>query len=77
MTHLVTLRLCCALIAAATVLASCSKEPEYTDEQRVCITERFPKYNARDINQCVAACKTCRDGNTITCNTSCRLRGAS
>jgi hypothetical protein len=32
---------------------------------------------AKKIDQCVDVCKACMKGNTVTCNTSCRLRGAS
>lgn len=58
-------------------LASCSQEIEYTEEQRSCIAQRYASYDARQLNQCVDVCKACMKGNTVTCNTSCRLRGAS
>ena len=63
--------------ALALCLASCSKEIEYTDQQRSCIAQRYASYDARQISQCVDVCKVCMKGNTVTCNTSCRLRGAS
>jgi hypothetical protein len=50
---------------------------EYTDQQRTCIAERYTNYDARQINQCVDVCRACMRGNVVTCNTSCRLRGAS
>jgi hypothetical protein len=28
------------------------------------------------MKQCVALCKSCMDGNTVTCTTSCDLKGA-
>ncbi len=65
------------LIALALGLASCSKEEEYTDQQRSCIAARYASYDARQLSQCVDVCKACMKGNTVTCNTSCRLRGAS
>ena len=65
------------LTALAAGLASCSREMEYTDEQRTCIAERYTNYNARQLDQCVDVCRACMRGNTVTCNTSCRLRGAS
>jgi hypothetical protein len=58
-------------------LASCSQEMEYTEQERACIAQRYASYNARQLNQCVDVCKACMRGNTVTCNTSCRLRGAS
>jgi hypothetical protein len=58
-------------------LASCSQEMEYTEQQRACIAQRYTSYDARQLNQCVDVCKACMNGNTLTCNTSCKLRGAS
>lgn len=65
------------LTALAVGLASCSQEVEYTDQQRSCIAQRYTNYDARQLSQCVDVCKACMRGNTVTCNTSCRLRGAS
>ena len=61
----------------ALLFASCSKEAEYTDEQRACIAQRYTTYDSKKIDQCVAVCKACMSGNSVTCNTSCKLRGAS
>ncbi len=58
-------------------LSACSQEIETTPEQRVCIAGRYASYDAKKIDQCVDVCKACMKGNTVTCNTSCRLRGAS
>lgn len=66
-----------ALAALALGLASCSQEMEYTEQQRSCIAERYASYDAKHLNQCVDVCKACMRGNTVTCNTSCKLRGAS
>ena len=71
------MRRLCILTALAFGLASCSKEVEYTDQQRNCIAQRYQNFDARKINQCVDVCKACMNGNTVTCNTSCRLKGAS
>jgi hypothetical protein len=73
----VQLRSLVLLTAVAAGLASCSQEVEYTDQQRSCIAQRYTNYDARQLNQCVDVCKACMRGNTVTCNTSCRLRGAS
>ena len=65
------------LAALALCLASCSKEIEYTDQERSCIARNYASYDARQLSQCVDVCKICMKGNSVTCNTSCRLRGAS
>jgi hypothetical protein len=57
-------------------LAGCSQEPEYTPEQRSCIAQHYASYDAKLLNQCVDVCRLCMKGNVLTCNTSCRLRGA-
>jgi len=66
-----------SLIVLALGLASCSQEVEYSEQQRVCIAQRYASYDARQLNQCVDVCKACMKGNIVTCNTSCKLRGAS
>lgn len=63
--------------ALAIALAACSREVEYTSEQRACIAQHYTSYDASKIGQCVEVCKACMKGNSVTCNTSCRLRGAS
>ena len=73
----VRLRSLLSWIVLAIVLAGCSKEIEYTSEQRACIAQHYTNYDASKIGQCVEVCKACMKGNSVTCNTSCRLRGAS
>ena len=75
-TH-VQLRSLIVLVALAIGLASCSQEVAYTNEQRVCIAQRYKDYDARQLSQCVDVCKACMNDNTATCNTSCKLKGAS
>jgi len=58
-------------------LSACSQEIDYTPEQRSCISQRYSSYDPKQLNQCVDVCRLCMKGNTVTCNTSCRLRGAS
>ena len=65
------------LIIAAVGLGSCSQEQTFTEQERVCITNRFPGYNPKQMSQCVDVCKACMKGNVVTCNTACKLRGAS
>jgi hypothetical protein len=63
-----------ALLALMT--AACNQEPEVTGSTPVCAMRTYTSYNPRDMNQCVAACKACDHGNTVTCTTSCTLKGA-
>jgi hypothetical protein len=65
------------LTTIAFCLASCSQEAEYSDQQRACIAQRYKDFDARKLSQCVDVCKSCMNGNTVTCNTSCKLKGAS
>jgi hypothetical protein len=65
------------LIPAAICLGSCSQEPAFTEQERACIVNRHPSYNPKQLSQCVDVCKACMKGNVVTCNTSCKLRGAS
>jgi hypothetical protein len=73
----VRLRRLLNLMLFAAGLSACSREIDTTPEQRVCIAGRYATYDAKKIDQCVDVCKACMKGNTVTCNTSCRLRGAS
>ena len=65
------------LVLLAVGLSACSQEIDYTPEQRSCIAQHYSAYDAKQINQCVDVCRVCMKGNVVTCNTSCRLRGAS
>jgi hypothetical protein len=71
------LRHCGVLIAVALAMASCSKEPEYTDRQRACIAEHYSKYDATKFDQCVDVCERCLAGTVTTCTTSCKVKGAN
>jgi hypothetical protein len=73
----VQLRSLIVLVAIAVGLASCSQEVEYTDQQRASISQRYKEFDARKLSQCVDVCKACMNGNNVTCNTSCKLKGAS
>jgi hypothetical protein len=65
------------LTALIVGLTSCSREEGYTDQQRACIAQRYPNYDARQLSQCVDVCRACMRGTIVTCNTSCKLKGAS
>lgn len=64
------------IVLTAAFLTGCSNEPEYSDQQRVCIAKLYGSYDAKQISQCVNVCKSCMGGNTVTCTTSCNLKGA-
>lgn len=64
-------------LAVLAVSGGCAKEEELTAEQRVCVADLYPTYDPKQTEACVKVCKVCKKGNTVTCNTSCRLRGAS
>jgi starvation-inducible outer membrane lipoprotein len=64
------------LMALATLLTGCSNEPDYSDRQRACIAKLYSSYDAKQMNQCVNVCKSCMGGSTVTCTTSCNLKGA-
>jgi hypothetical protein len=54
-----------------------SRAVEYSGEQRACISHRYKQFNPQSLAQCIDACKVCMKGSTVTCNTSCKLKGAS
>ena len=65
------------LIAFSISLASCSQEAEQSDQERICIAQRYNSYDSKKLSQCVDVCIACMNGNAVTCNTSCKLKGAS
>jgi hypothetical protein len=65
-----------SLVTITMVIAGCSKEEDYTDQQRLCIARQYSTYDRKKLDQCVQVCKNCFGGNTTTCTTSCRLNGA-
>jgi hypothetical protein len=65
------------LAVAPLVIVACKPESAQTDDERICTSRLYPNYNPKDLNQCMAVCKSCRGGNTVTCSTSCKLKGAS
>lgn len=65
-----------AVILLALLTAACNQEQDVTGSTPLCPMRSYSSYNPRDMNQCVAACKSCDHGNTVTCTTSCTLHGA-
>jgi hypothetical protein len=66
------------LITAAFVMVSCSPEEEATGSIRnKCAADLlYHSYNPKVRDQCVPVCIKCDHGNTVTCSTSCMLKGA-
>ncbi|MES2752825.1 MAG: hypothetical protein V4661_15770 [Pseudomonadota bacterium] len=67
----------CLALLAAIALAACGPKDDLTEAQKACMSNNFSQYKPSDLEQCVNACKVCRNGNTTTCTTSCRLKGAT
>jgi hypothetical protein len=65
------------LLGIAAVAVACTPEDEQTEQQRICASRLYPNYNSKILDQCMNVCKSCRGGNTVTCSTSCKLKGAS
>ncbi|MGY4624333.1 hypothetical protein ACVWY3_002089 [Bradyrhizobium sp. USDA 4486] len=65
-----------AVIIFALMTAACNQEQDITGSTSACPMRTYSSFNPRDMNQCVAACKACDHGNTVTCTTSCTLKGA-
>jgi hypothetical protein len=63
-------------VFALGALGGCSPDPDTTGTISSCVRDLFPSYNPKIMDQCVNACKKCDRGTTITCTTSCTLRGA-
>lgn len=66
-----------AALAVLAIMGGCAKEEELTAEQKVCVADLYPVYDPMKTEACVKVCRVCKKGNAVTCNTSCRLRGAS
>ncbi|MCK1390847.1 hypothetical protein [Bradyrhizobium sp. 1] len=65
-----------AVLILALMTAACNQEQDITGSTAACLARNYSAYNPRDMNQCVAACKSCGHGNTVTCTTACTLKGA-
>jgi hypothetical protein len=63
-------------VFALGALGGCSPDPDTTGAISNCVRDLFPTYNPKIMDQCVNACKKCDRGTTITCTTSCTLKGA-
>jgi hypothetical protein len=63
-------------VLLALTLAACSPEAEVADSTNKCVTNLYPSYNSKLLDQCMDVCIKCKRGNTTTCSTSCTLKGA-
>ena len=64
-------------ILALMIVAGCQQETDVTGSTtNSCAINLFPSYNPKSLDQCLAVCSKCGRGTTITCSTSCKLRGA-
>jgi hypothetical protein len=64
------------LLPIALLTASCNPDSEVTGSTNKCATSLYPSYDPKLRDQCVGACIKCDHGNTVTCSTSCFLKGA-
>ena len=64
-----------AVLILALMAAACNQEQDITGSTAACPVRNYSSYNPRDMNQCVAACKACDHGNTVTCTTSWHAQG--
>ena len=65
------------LAAASLIIAACTPEAAKNDDEQVCASKLYPNYDVTRLDQCLAVCKSCRGGTTVTCSTSCKLKGSS
>jgi hypothetical protein len=63
-------------IAMALAVSACNQANEPPGASDECARQVVPNYNPKVFDQCVAACKQCEHGVTVTCTTACKLRGA-
>jgi hypothetical protein len=64
------------VIAMALTVAACNEAGEPSGAPDACARTVLPSYNPKVMDQCVAVCKQCEHGVTVTCTTACKLRGA-
>ncbi|MDE2379130.1 hypothetical protein [Bradyrhizobium sp.] len=70
------MRALAVVIVVGFALAGCEPDRDITGSTASCPVRNYSSYNPKDMAQCVNACKSCDHGNTVTCTTSCTLKGA-
>jgi hypothetical protein len=63
-------------IATALLVSACNQANESSGASDTCARTMLPSYNPKVLDECVAVCKQCEHGVTVTCTTACKLRGA-
>lgn len=64
------------VVVVALGLAACEPETEMTSSIKQCTASLTGTEAPHTLDQCVATCKICERGNTLTCTTACKLKGA-
>jgi hypothetical protein len=53
-----------------------SQSDDVTGSIGECAAVIYPAYDPKALDQCVEVCRKCQHGVTVTCTTSCTLKGA-
>ena len=61
---------------ALLAIAACTPEVAKKDDGQMCASKLYPNYDVTRLDQCMAVCKSCRGGTTVTCSMSCNLNGS-
>jgi hypothetical protein len=64
------------VMSLALMVSACNQADEPPGPNNACARAVFPSFNPKVFDQCVAVCKQCEKGVTVTCTTACKLRGA-
>jgi hypothetical protein len=64
------------MLASALILVGCRDDQATGSVKTSCVEKLYSQYNPKNFDQCVAVCNRCEQGTTVTCSTSCRLKGA-
>ena len=64
------------LLLVLFAVQACSQSDDVTGSINACASEIHSPYNPKALDQCVDVCKKCQHGVTVTCTTSCTLKGA-
>jgi hypothetical protein len=64
------------MVSVALMVSACNEADAPPGPNDACARKVFPVFNPKIFDQCVAVCKQCEKGVTVTCTTACKLRGA-
>ena len=65
-----------SMVSMALMVSACNEADTPPGLNDACARKVFPSFNPKIFDQCVAVCKECEKGVTVTCTTACKLRGA-